>query len=57
MATPVRGEFKAKIRENRITLSKKEAAGRFNLLLAAGESKAFLRLVNLSLADNTNIRY
>jgi hypothetical protein len=26
MATPVRGEFKAKIRENRITFSKKEAA-------------------------------
>ena len=57
MATPVRGEFKAKIRENRITLSKKEAAGRYNILLAAGESKAFLRIVNLSLADNTNIRY
>ena len=57
MATPVRGEFKAKIRENLITLSKKVGTGRYNILLAACESKAFLRLVNLSLADNTNIRY
>jgi hypothetical protein len=56
-ATPVRGEFKAKIRENLITLSKKVAAGRYNIQLAACESKAFLRLVNPSLADNTNIRY
>jgi hypothetical protein len=30
-ATPVRGEFKAKIRENLITLSKKVAAGRYNM--------------------------
>jgi hypothetical protein len=55
--TPVRGEFKEKIRENLITLSKKVAAGRFNIRLAACESKAFLRPVNLSLADNTRILY
>jgi hypothetical protein len=56
-ATPVSGEFKAKIRKNLITLSKKVGTGRYNIRLAAYESKAFLRLVNLSLADNTNIRY
>jgi hypothetical protein len=56
-ATPVRGEFKTKIRENLITLPKKVAAGRYNIRLAVYESKAFLRLVNLSLADNTKILY
>jgi hypothetical protein len=56
-ATPVSGEFKAKIRKNLSTLSKKVGTGRYNIRLAAYESKAFLRLVNLSLADNTNIRY
>ena len=30
---------------------------RYNILLAGCESKAFLRLVNLSLADNTKILY
>jgi hypothetical protein len=56
-ATPIRGEFKTKIRENLITLPKKVAAGRYNIRLAAYESKAFLRLVNLCLADNTKILY
>jgi len=33
-ATPVRGEFKAKIRKNLITISKKEAAVRYNILVS-----------------------